>query len=210
MRKMDIVTLHSEFFRSNGFLLNPTHFFFEKVFAHGKQVVFVHFVEGLHESYLEYHLAVRINEVEDLIHKYLPTSGSYAEQSITLAQTADKLGSSYPQKIKVSNGKDLSDIINSMEEFFLNVGFNWLDQMMNPIILEQEFLHHKENPFEEFNLVDSAFRSTALSKLYNDEDYPILRQSFLEKINSQEMTPFTIASFLHFLNYLDNLKQIAA
>ncbi|PZX54934.1 hypothetical protein [Algoriphagus chordae] len=210
MRKLDVVGLHSEFFKDHGFQLNPSQLVFEKVFPHGKQVIFVHFIEGSKESYLEYHLGIRINEVEELIHKFLPTLSNHAEQSITLAQTPDKLGSSYPKKITVGDSDEMSQVIISFENFFLNTGFKWLDQMIDPVVLEQEFLHHKEDPFEAYNLIDSAFRSTALSRLYNPEDYPVLRQSFLEKITSQEMTPFTIATFLQLLNYLDKVELVAA
>jgi mannose-6-phosphate isomerase class I len=155
-------------------------------------------------------LGIRINEVEELVKKYLPTPDDYAEQSITLARTANNLGNFYPRKIRVSNEKQLSELVYSIENFFLTTGFRWLDQMIDPYVLEQEFLNHKEGSFENYNMVESAFRSTALSKLYNPEDYPILRQSFLEKINSEEMTPFTIAAFLQFLNYLDNFNPVAA
>ncbi len=210
MKKTDVVGLHSEFFEEHGFLLNQSQLLFDRTFPHGKQVVFVHFEEGLEESYLEYHLGIRINAVEELIQKYLPTPDNYAKRSITLVQTPDKLGNSYPMRIRVSDKKELSEVVHSFENFFLTTGFNWLDKMIDPIILEQEFLLHKENYFESFNLEESAFRSTALSKLYHPEDYPILRQSFLEKINSEEMTPFTIATFLKFLNHLDNLVPKAA
>lgn len=210
MRKTDVVGRHSEFFKANGFVLNPTQLLFEKVFPHGKQVIYVHFMQGSQESYLEYHLAIRINEVEELVQKYLPTPNNYPGHSITLAQTPDKLGHAYPKKITVLNDKELTQVVRDFEIFFSKKGFEWLDQMINPSVLEQEFLFHKETPFEEFNLEESAFRSIALSKLYNPNDYPILRQSYLEKINSREMTPFTIASFLHFLNYLDKLEQVAA
>ncbi|MFC5623542.1 hypothetical protein [Algoriphagus winogradskyi] len=210
MRKKDVICLHSEFFKENGFELNQSQLFFEKVFPHGKQIVYVHFVEGSNESWVEYHLGIRINEVEELVKKYLPTPDDYAEQSITLARTANNLGNFYPRKIRVSNEKQLSELVYSIENFFLTTGFRWLDQMIDPYVLEQEFLNHKEGSFENYNMVESAFRSTALSKLYNPEDYPILRQSFLEKINSEEMTPFTIAAFLQFLNYLDNFNPVAA
>tara|TARA_R110002012_G_scaffold228194_2_gene400475 strand:- start:84494 stop:85138 length:645 start_codon:yes stop_codon:yes gene_type:complete len=210
MKKMDVVDLHAEFFDTYGFVLNQSQLFFEREFLHGKQVIFVHYVELEGESYIEYHLGIRINAIEELIQKYLPAPDTYAKHSMTLVQSPSNLGSLSTDRVKVSGRNDLSEQIISVQDFFLTIGFNWLNQMIDPIILEQEFLNHKENPFEAYNLVESAFRSTALSKLYNPTDYPVLRQAFLEKINSEEMTPFSIASFLQFLNYLDNLKSVAA
>lgn len=148
--------------------------------------------------------------MEELVKEYLPTPISYAEQSITLAETPHNLGNKYPRKIKISQKEELPAVVNSIEDFFLNTGFDWLDQMIDPIKLEQEFLNRKEDSFDTYSIEETAFRSTALSKLYNPQDYPILRQSFLEKINSPDMTPFTIATFLQFLNYLDKLEPIAA
>src|SRR5690606_33917556 len=96
--------------------------------------------------------------------------------------------------------------ISQAENFFLKAGFKWLNKMSTPLILEQEFLQHKEKPFDSNNLVESAFRSLALSRLYNPTDYPILRQSYMERLDFQEMTPFTIASFLQFVDHLDKDK----
>ncbi|MEP2484070.1 MAG: hypothetical protein ABJH64_03700 [Algoriphagus sp.] len=184
--------------------------FFEKVFPHGKQVIFVNLVESSAAYFVEYHLAVRIHAVEELVQKFLPTPISYADQSNTLSQTPDRLGNSYPKKITVSDQVDFANILNATEDFFLNKGFDWLNQMIDPVVLEKEFLFQSKRNKQDFNLVEAAFRATALSKLYNPEDYQVLRQAFLEKIHSQDFTPFTIASFLQFLNHLDNEKQVAA
>ncbi|MEP0710952.1 MAG: hypothetical protein ABJ333_01755 [Algoriphagus sp.] len=167
-------------------------------------------VESSAAYFVEYHLAVRIHAVEELVQKFLPTPISYADQSNTLSQTPDRLGNSYPKKITVSDQVDFANILNATEDFFLNKGFDWLNQMIDPVVLEKEFLFQSKRNKQDFNLVEAAFRATALSKLYNPEDYQVLRQAFLEKIHSQDFTPFTIASFLQFLNHLDNEKQVAA
>lgn len=210
MGKMDVVVTQAEFFKTYGFLLNPSQMVFEKTFPHGKQVVFVHYVQENEVTFIEYYLGIRINEIEELIHKFLPTLSNNSEFSLTLIQSMDKLGSNFPKRIKVRNVSELNTTNRDVEKFFTDKGFEWLDQMINPVSLEQEFLNHKANPFEEFNLVESAFRSTALSKIYNPADYTQLRNFYLRKINAKEMTPFTIASFLQFLNYLDNLNLVAA
>lgn len=210
MLKTKFIELHSEFFKDRGFILNPSQNQFEKVFPQGKQVISLQIIDRSNEKYIEYHLGVRINGVEDLIDQHLLTKGIYKEQSFTLAQTPDKLGSTYQKINKISKFEDLLLLVKSIETFFVETGFNWLDKMIDPINLEQEFLNHKEIPFEDCNLVEIAFRSTALSKMYNPIDYPILRSTFLKKINSLELTPFSIASFLQFLNFLDNLNMEAA
>jgi hypothetical protein len=206
MLKMDLVKLNLKFFKDQGFKLNKSQLLFEKVFPNGKQVISVHFIEEMEEAFVEYHLGVRINEVEELVLQYLPTICNPAEQSITIVQRPNKLSNSYPKRIKVSNKEEVINAIHLFENFFLESGFKWLDRMMDPIILEQEFLLQNDICFEDNNLVESAFRSTAMSRLFNSENYQIVRQSFLEKINSLDLTPFTIASFLQLLNYLDKVK----
>ncbi|MEN2282067.1 hypothetical protein AAGF08_08005 [Algoriphagus sp. SE2] len=210
MLKTKVAKLHTEFFKDHGFTLNPSLNQFEKDFPNGKQVISIQIIDCKNEKYLEYQLGVYINVVEELIKQYTSTICGYKAQSITLAQTPDKLGSTYPKEIKISNIEELPSLINSIKIFFLETGFKWLDKMIDPIKLEQEFLHQKEIAFEDCSLVENAFRSTALSKIFNPIDYPILRRTFLKKINSLELTPFSIASFLQFLNYLDNLNMEAA
>lgn len=205
MRKLDVVGLHEEFFTDKGFVLQSSKMLFEKVFPHGKQVVFIHFSEVPEANHLEYYFGVRINEVEELIHSYLPTPQHYAENSLTLVQSLDKLGSDFPEKFLITNEEDLSTVISQVENYFMKTGFSWLDQMIQPSGLEKEILKSTTDPLESENLVYSAFRSTALSKLYNPDDYQFLRNGFLAQMNSEQMTPFTIAAYLQFIDYLDNL-----
>ena len=206
MKRLDVTCFYTEFFKEQGFNLNSSQMMFEKVFPHGKQVIFIHLQDLEDSTIVQFHLGVRINEVEELIHQFLPTLQSYSDQSTTLLQTPDKLGKLYPNQFQISTEEEFSSAQKLIERFFVEAGFKWLDKMIDPKTLEFEFLMHKEDPFNNHNLIFSAFRSTALSKLYNPEDYPVLRQAFLAKINSKEITPFTIASYLGFLDYLDHLK----
>jgi len=208
MNQLDVINLHEEFFKVHGFGLNSSGFMFKKEFDVGRQVVFVHLVENTDPCFLEYKLGIRIDEVEQMIHQYLPILSNYADQSITLMQTPDNLGKNNPRQLPVNSSSELSEAIESMKEFFCDTGFKWLEELSNPVVLEQEFLANIEHPFESHNLVYSAFRSTALSKLYAPDDYPLLRQAFLAKIDPEEMTPITIASFLQFLDFLDHYQTL--
>ncbi|WP_332911925.1 hypothetical protein [Algoriphagus boritolerans] len=78
--------------------------------------------------------------------------------------------------------------------------------MIQPENLERAFAERKDKAFKTQNFVYNSFRGVTLAKFYNPEDYPILRQIYLETIREREMTPFTIASFLQLLHYLDNLE----
>lgn len=206
MRKMEVIRLHADFFAEKGFELNPTQLMFERIIPHGKQVVFMHYTEEASFAQLEYTMGIRIDLIENLIHQFLPTLGGFVDKSITLAQPLDKMGKNPLYKFNLISFEDLQNTIHSAENFFFTEGFEWMNKMSDPEILAKEFFSQKENPFSVSNFVYTAFRGSALSKLYNPENYTRLRQVCLELLHAKELTPFTIASFLQFLNYLDHYQ----
>jgi hypothetical protein len=206
MRKVNLVAIHNQFFRDFGFKFNESLLLYEKDFPVGKQVVFIHYTEYPDSNFLEYNLGVRIDQVEMLIHKFLPTLNDYADRSITMIQTLNKIGKELPRRFVIENDWDLSEVIHRMEKFFVTCGFYWMDEMINPLKLERAFVEQKNNSFKTQNFVYNAFRATALSKIYNPIHYSEVRESFLRQIQETNMTPFTIASYLQFLDYLDHLE----
>jgi len=206
MRKMEIICLHADFFAERGFALNLTQLMFERNIPHGKQVIFMHYTENENSAQLGYTMGIRIDLIENLIHQFLPTQSDFAEKSITLAQSLDDMGKKSLNKFKITSKKHLQGAINSSEIFFSTTGFEWLDRLSNPEMLEKEFFKKKYDPFANHNFIYTAFRGSALSKFYNPGNYTALRQKFLEMLHAKELTPFTIASFLHFLNYLDHYQ----
>ncbi|WPR76737.1 hypothetical protein [Algoriphagus sp. NG3] len=208
--KSDIVELHSIFFKKYGFELNPCNSSFEKAFEGGKQVVAVYCFEGKEGIIVDYSFGIRIHAIEELVNQHLPTLINNVEESLTMDMPMGKLGNYRPGVIKISTALELDELVDNIEKFFSLKGFSWLDQMSDPHILEQQYYCKKRKPNNPNEMVEIAFRSIALSKLFNPENYPELRQAYLEKMDYREMTPLTIASFFHFLNYLDHLNPIAA
>lgn len=204
MRKMEVIELHHKFFSDFGFEFHSNHLLFCKNFPQGQQVIFVHYTEYPDTTYLEYSLGIRINEVEEIIHRFLPTLSDYSDRSITLIQTPDKIGKMIPHRFVIENDSQLAEAIMTAEKFFVLHGFSWLDEMIKPENLEKAFAQRKDKEFKTQNFVYNSFRGATLAKLYNEADYSILRKIYLEQIQKREMTPFTIASFLQLLNYLDN------
>ncbi|MBC6366160.1 hypothetical protein [Algoriphagus sp. AK58] len=206
MRKEEVIDLHFGFFKDFGFELHPQNLWFQKSFPEGNQVVFIHYSEYPEINYLEYNLGVRIHAVELIIHKFLPTLSDYSNRSITLIQAPSSINSDFPRRFSIHDNQNLDEAILMAEKFFIQEGFRWLDMMIQPQNLEKAFVEQKEKPFPTQNFVYSAFRGATLARLYNPEDYPALRQLYLEQIKQKEMTPFTIASFLQLLDFLDNLE----
>lgn len=206
MRKLEIIELHHQFFNDFEFEFHSSNLLYHKIFPQGQQVIFVHFTEYPDVSYLEYNLGIRIDAVEELIHRFLPSLSDYSNRSITLVQTPDKIGKSIPKRFIIENDSQLADAIMAAEKFFVMHGFHWLDDMIQPENLERAFAERKDKAFKTQNYVYNSFRGVTLAKLYNPSDYPILRQIYLENIKQREMTPFTIASFLQLLDYLDKLE----
>ena len=205
MRKLEVIELHHQFFNDFGFDFHPSNLLYKKDSSHGRQVIFVHFTEYPDACYLEYNLGIRIDDVEEIIHRFLPTLSDYSERSITLIQTPDKIGKSIPRRFVIENDGQLAEAIMAAEKFFVMHGFHWLDYMIQPENLERAFAERKDKAFKTQNFVYNSFRGITLAKLYNPSDYPILRQIYLENIRQREMTPFTIASFLQLLDYLGHL-----
>src|SRR5690606_10841353 len=100
----------------------------------------------------------------------------------------------------------LKTTILEVESYFDENAYSWFEKMSDPQLLERNFLIQKNNPFSVQNFVYTAFRSTALSRLFNPHNYQFLRKLYLSQIHTKDMTPFSIASYLQFLNYLDHLK----
>jgi hypothetical protein len=120
-----------------------------------------------------------------------------------MVQTLNKIGKELPKRFTIENDWELSEAIMKVDSFFVTKGFEWLDKMMNPVNLERAFLEQKNNSFKTQNFIYNAFRATALSRIFNPIDYPEVRENFLKQIQNSSMTPFTIASYLQFLDYLD-------
>lgn len=205
MRKLEVIELHHQFFTDFEFEFHSSNLLYQKNFEHGKQVIFVHFTEYPDASYLEYNLGIRIDVVEEIIHRFLPSLTGYSDRSITLIQTPDKIGKLIPRRFVIENDSQLARAVMAAEKFFVMHGFPWLDEMIQPENLEMAFAERKEKAFKTQNFVYNSFRGVTLAKIYNPEHYPILRQIYLQNIKQGEMTPFTIASFLQLLDYLDKL-----
>lgn len=206
MRKLEVIELHHQFFNDFEFKFHSSNLLYHKNFPQGQQVIFIHFTEYPDVSYLEYNLGIRIHAVEEIIHRFLPTLSDYSNRSITLIQTPDKIGKLIPKRFVIENDSQLAEAIMAAEKFFVMHGFHWLDEMVQPENLERAFAERKDKAFKTQNFVYNSFRGATLAKFYNPEDYPILRQIYLETIRQREMTPFTIASFLQLLDYLDHLE----
>ena len=206
MRRLNVIGLHNSFFDEHGFRFNLAKMSFTKNFQEGQQVILIDFHRYPEESFLEYRIGIRINAVEDLIQKFLPSISDFFERSITLIKNLDQISEKYPRKFSVKNEEDLKYAIQLGKEFFLNYGFDWMDQMANPLILEGYYSHQKEGFYNDNQSVYNLFRGAVLAKLYKPVDYPIIKQAYLEQIKRNEMTPFTIASFLQLLDYLDHLE----
>ena len=205
MSKVDLISLHNQLFTDHGFQLNKKFHYYEKSFDLGSQVIFIHYTEYPESNILEYNLGVRIDQVEQMIHQFLPSLKDYSDRSITLIQTLNKIGKELPKRFSIANDWELSEAIMKVESFFVSTGFNWLNDMMDPIKLNRAFLEQKNNSFKTQNFIYNTFRATAISRIFNPSDHPVVRERFLNQIHESNKTPFSIASYLQFLDFLDQI-----
>jgi hypothetical protein len=206
MRRLNVIGLHNRFFHEQGFKFNLSKMAYTKSFSGGQQVIVVDFCKFPEGSYLEYRIGVRITAVEDIIQKFIPDITDHFERSITLIQKPEDISEFIPSKTLVFSEEDLQKVIKKAEDFFLKYGFDWLNQMMFPEVLEDYFAQKKEQIFKANHSIYNSYRGVVLAKLYSPEDYPVLKQVYLEQIETNTMTPFSIGSFLQLLDYLDKLK----
>lgn len=205
MIKGNVIELHKDFFRNFGFEYNFVEKLFYKSFPHGNQFIYLNFPEYSDIHYLEYNLGIRINQVEQMIQKFLPNLMNHSDRSVTLLLTPQKINKNLPVRYIIETEDQLQRAMENGERFFITQGFPWLDTMIDPQNLEKTFISRKDKPYKSQNFVYNMFRATALTRLFSPKDYPWMRQFYLEKIREQDMTPFSIAAYLQFLDYLDKV-----
>lgn len=205
MESINVIRQHRDFFRDFGFEYDFEENFFFKQYPIGNQVIFLNFSEYSEINYLEYSLGIRINKVEQLIQKFLPSLMNHSDRSVTMLQTPHKINKNQPVRYIIGTEAQLQMAIENGKRFFTDQGFKWLDSMIDPINLEKAFISLKDKPIKSQKFVYNMFRATALTRLYSPKDYPWVRQFYLGKIKDKNMTPFSIAAYLQVLNYLDKV-----
>ena len=205
MKIKEMILLHEEFLADFGFSLENKQLHYSKSISQGKQIIFFHHTHFNDSSYLEYHLGLRFDLVESIIHKFLPTLGDYKDRSITLVETFDKIDAKMPKRYFLENDMEINPVIEKVEEFLVKDGFPWMDQYSKGIILERFFNEDPDKNIVTQNFTYRSSRGITLAKLYNPSKYKEVRDIYLAKMDEMQVTPFTVACFLNLLAYLDKL-----
>jgi hypothetical protein len=205
MKINEMVLLHENFLTDFGFHLEPKKLLYSKDFQEGKQIIFFHHTQYNDSLYFEYHLGVRFDEVESIIHKFLPTLGDYKDRSITLIETMDRIDEKMPRRYFLENDLEITPVIEKVENFLIKNGFPWMDKFSNGKKLERFFNEDPDRNIVTQNFTYRSSRGIALAKLYNPNKYKEVRDMYLTKMEEMQVTPFTVACFLNLLDYLDNL-----
>jgi hypothetical protein len=205
MKIKEMILLHENFLTDFGFQLEPKNLLYSKSFFQGKQIIFFHHTHFNDSTYFEYHLGVRFDQVESIIHKFLPTLGDYKDRSITLVETMDRIDSNMPRRYFLENDLEINPVIEKVEDFMVKLGFPWMDSFSNGKKLERFFNEDPDKNILTQNFTYRSSRGITLAKLYNPSKYKEVRDTYLAKMEEMQVTPFTVACFLNLLDYLDNL-----
>jgi hypothetical protein len=205
MQKKEVILLHEDFLADFGFKLDNRSLHYVKTNALGKQMVFFHFTQHEEVSYLEYHLGTRINRVENIVHRFLPSLGDYKERSITLIETMDRIDPTMPRRFVIEKDSEINEVIRKVEKFLVSKGFKFLDQYGTGESLEKYFNHDPNTPIVTQNFTYRSARGITLSKLFNPENYARTKKIYLNMLHDKQVTPFTLACFINLLDYLENL-----
>lgn len=205
MEVKEMILLHREFLADFGYKLDPKSFHYSKSFSQGKKIVFFHHAHLDDLSYIEYHLGVRFDIVENIVHQFLPSLGDYKDRSITLVETLDGINSKMPRRTVVNNDHEISSIIDTSENFLVEEGFKWLETYSSGKNLERFFNEGLEKNLLTQNFTYRSARGVTLCKLYNPDQFDEVKTKYLNLLEEMQVTPFTLACFLNLLNYLKNL-----
>lgn len=205
MEFKDVILLHEDFLNDFGFRLDNRSLYYVKDLEIGKQMIFFHHTQYEEVSYLEYHLGIRNEKVENIVHRFLPSLGDYKERSITLVTTLDSIDSKMPRRFLVDNDQEINEVIRDVERFLVSKGFRYLDALSTGESLERFFNHDIETPIATQNFTYRSARGVTLAKLYNPKVYEEVKNGYLTMLHEKQVTPFTLASFINLLDYLEHL-----
>jgi hypothetical protein len=207
MEIKDVISLHEDFLADFGFKLEKNSLHYVKETPKGKQMIFFHHTQHEEVSYLEYHLGIRLDEVENIVHRFLPSLGDYKERSITLVETLDRIDKEMPRRFLVENDIEIKEVIKTLENFLVKKGFKFLDTYSDGNNLEIFFNEDPSKPIVTQNFTYRSARGITLCTLFNPSEYQKTKKKYLDLLNEKQVTPFTLASFINLMDYLEHLKS---
>lgn len=200
-----IILLHEDFLADFGFSLEQKQLRYSKSFGEGKQIIFFHHTHHQDALYVEYHLGIRFDQVEAIIHKFLPTLGDYKDRSITLVETLDRINPEMPRRYFLENDMEIRPVISKVEQFLVKEGFRWMDKYTYGRQLEKFFNDDPDRNIATQNFTYRSSRGITLARLYNPDRYKAVKDLYLAKMDQMQVTPFTVACFLNLIDFLDNM-----
>lgn len=200
-----IILLHEDFLADFGFSLEQKQLRYSKGFGEGNQIIFFHHTQHLDAMYIEYQLGIRFDQVESIIHKFLPTLGDYKDRSITLVETLDRINPEMPRRYLLENDLEISPVISKVEQFLVTEGFRWMDKYTFGRQMEKFFNDDPNRNIATQNFTYRSSRGITLARLFNPSRYKAVKDLYLAKMEEMQVTPFTVACFLNLIDYLDNL-----
>lgn len=205
MKFRDVILLHEDFLADFGFRLDNRSLHYTKTFEEGRQMVFFHYTQHEDVSYLEYHLGIRYDKIENIVHKFLPSLGDYKERSITLVETMDRISDELPRRFLVENDNELGGVIETAEDFLVKKGFHFLDKFSNGKNLENYFNEDTGTPIVTQNFTYRSARGITLAKFYNPDAFEEMKNTYLAMLNEKQVTPFNLACFINLIDYLEHV-----
>lgn len=205
MKFRDVILLHEEFLADFGFRLDNKSLHYTKTFGEGRQMVFFHYTHYEDVSYLEYHLGIRYDNIENIVHRFLPSLGDYKERSITLVETMDRIDSDLPRRFLVENDLQVGSVIEYAEEFLVKKGFRFLDKFSEGKALEPYFNTDTATPILTQNFTYRSARGITLAKFYNPDAFEEIKSEYLDMLHEKQVTPFNLACFINLIDYLKHL-----
>lgn len=152
---------------------------------------------------LDINLASRIEPVEVIVNRFLPYSLSYQPESFTAVASKGKIEGNAHQKIWIEPEQDLLPLIDEVESFLYQKGFEFLDNC-----LQLKFLHQAYNakPTEPcllaYNTIHRCFRGLVVAALSRADwqELTAIYQKELLRYGATESMKTTFSDLVKFLN----------
>ncbi|EIM78551.1 hypothetical protein A3SI_02583 [Nitritalea halalkaliphila LW7] len=168
---------------------------FTKPTAHGRQVVLHHHIKSDSYSYLEFHLGIRIKEVEETIYTFLPSFHQYRQKSFTYISPLDHVDAQMPRRQFINHPGELALHYDKFERFMVYQGFRWLDRHEDPEVLTPIFLDKIHLNLQMQAYVNKACRALTLAAMCAPEDFHRVKEQYLEQLKRNRTPVIQLKQF---------------
>lgn len=173
-----IYTPINEHLKAKGFIFKKSKELFERKFDWGKQTIGMGFINYNPEYDFSFFFSTRINEIENIVNQYIPTSPPFQKDTFTsitqLAYFLNEKNFYY----KIQTAPEIETAVKAFLKILDNKIFDFFDEFSDPIKLEAATNRDTQGAnFSRMHPPHKAVRGLILAKKYN----PAMYHTYIDK-----------------------------